>query len=590
MQDIHNSKNYRRQPLGAHAEPLPGVVAHGFESHKSLGLALHRISSVKQTEGHSLEAQETSTTKMASDMNVPIISSWSSVASSRKGKNLSRKDLLEVKQEIRRNNKIKYLFVDRVNRLMREWKMMLVFIIELEQMGVKVIFCDPSQQYLNGDDQFSQLLLIIEGFKAEQENKERAQTSASRMKSRYEQGYYLSHPHPGYIKSEVPGLHIPDPSRFDLLKEAGRQIIYKHSTVNQAVKWLNDEGYRNLSGRKIDVNRYSSIMINRYYCGYIDINSEGWPKNIEGLHEPMFSKREHGLLVKYITKRNPRTRINHNPEFPMANLLSHEECLDSDNCGKFTGTNRNPGKTTSGKPRKLQAVYDCRSCRKRLSREKVHSAISRYLEEIRFSPSSEKFKKALVKAWRQQRGSSQSKISSLKANRGRIQVEIEKLVAEYVSEKEGPIKNTIKNLVEDKNERIKNIDVQIHEAQSYDLQSDDFVKFAFDFVEKIREKWWHLSYEDRLRGEQILFNGNLIINNSATVRPHKLSSIYRLGSNKKALSNSDNAHLEEHIEKSSPLIVEEIARWRDLLWEDYFDYQREKTRLKKLKVPSDIRP
>jgi hypothetical protein len=33
----------------------------------------------------------------------------------------------------------------------------------------------------------------------------------------------------------------------------------------------------------------------------------------------------------------------------------------------------------------------------------------------------------------------------------------------------------------------------------------------------------------------------------------------------------------EHLEKSSPLIVEEIHRWRDLLWDDYLDYKyREK--------------
>ena len=43
--------------------------------------------------------------------------------------------------------------------------------------------------------------------------------------------------------------------------------------------------------------------------------------------------------------------------------------------------------------------------------------------------------------------------------------------------------------------------------------------------------------------------------------------------------------LEEHLENSSPLIIEEIARWSDILWEDYLDYNQEKKLLKKLKVP-----
>jgi hypothetical protein len=43
--------------------------------------------------------------------------------------------------------------------------------------------------------------------------------------------------------------------------------------------------------------------------------------------------------------------------------------------------------------------------------------------------------------------------------------------------------------------------------------------------------------------------------------------------------------LVEHLENSSPLIFEEIARWRDLLWDDYIDYKREEDRRKKIVVP-----
>jgi hypothetical protein len=40
----------------------------------------------------------------------------------------------------------------------------------------------------------------------------------------------------------------------------------------------------------------------------------------------------------------------------------------------------------------------------------------------------------------------------------------------------------------------------------------------------------------------------------------------------------ENRNLVEHLENSSPLIIEEIARWRDLLWDDWIDYKREKER------------
>lgn len=61
----------------------------------------------------------------------------------------------------------------------------------------------------------------------------------------------------------------------------------------------------------------------------------------------------------------------------------------------------------------------------------------------------------------------------------------------------------------------------------------------------MREKWWELSWSNKARGEQIMFNGKIYVDNVTKVHTPNLSSIYTLGTNKKALSNVDNAHLEE---------------------------------------------
>lgn len=34
----------------------------------------------------------------------------------------------------------------------------------------------------------------------------------------------------------------------------------------------------------------------------------------------------------------------------------------------------------------------------------------------------------------------------------------------------------------------------------------------------------------------------------------------------------------EHLENSSPLIIEEVRRWRDLLWDDYLDCEYHESR------------
>jgi hypothetical protein len=46
----------------------------------------------------------------------------------------------------------------------------------------------------------------------------------------------------------------------------------------------------------------------------------------------------------------------------------------------------------------------------------------------------------------------------------------------------------------------------------------------------------------------------------------------------------------EHFENNSPLLFEEIKRWRYLLWEDYTEFKREEERRKKLVVPKDMHP
>jgi hypothetical protein len=62
------------------------------------------------------------------------------------------------------------------------------------------------------------------------------------------------------------------------------------------------------------------------------------------------------------------------------------------------------------------------------------------------------------------------------------------------------------------------------------------------------------------------------IDNSATVRSPSLSTIYRLGTNKKALSGMDNAHLVELMQNNWHQIEPELGRWRNILaipWNRY---------------------
>lgn len=84
-------------------------------------LAIGRVSSKFQADNnHSLDAQRTNIDDMAEILDCTIIKRWELATSSRKGKNIKRKDLKEAKQECRNDRSIKHIFLDRVNRLGRE--------------------------------------------------------------------------------------------------------------------------------------------------------------------------------------------------------------------------------------------------------------------------------------------------------------------------------------------------------------------------------------------------------------------------------------------------------------------------------------
>lgn len=139
---------------------------------KEQAVALIRISDPKQSDGHSLDAQEVSVKKAADELGVELKNDniWSMQRSSKRGRNFKRTDLEEIYKFCQRNPKVKYFLIDFVNRLMREVEMMIYYKVKFEQIGIKLYFCDPGQRHLNSGDQYAKLMLFIEGFKAETDN------------------------------------------------------------------------------------------------------------------------------------------------------------------------------------------------------------------------------------------------------------------------------------------------------------------------------------------------------------------------------------------------------------------------------------
>ena len=96
---------------------------------KTKSIALCRVSTKRQQEDGNLEPQEERILRAADILDSELVKTWKLAISSRKGKNLKRKDLLEMHEYCRRYKSVKYLIVDEVDRFMRSideyfwWKM-----------------------------------------------------------------------------------------------------------------------------------------------------------------------------------------------------------------------------------------------------------------------------------------------------------------------------------------------------------------------------------------------------------------------------------------------------------------------------------
>jgi DNA invertase Pin-like site-specific DNA recombinase len=76
---------------------------------KTQAIALCRVSTQKQrTEGTSLEAQEKSVYECADALGATIVKTWSLDTSSKKGRNLARKDLREIMAYCKAHRAVKY--------------------------------------------------------------------------------------------------------------------------------------------------------------------------------------------------------------------------------------------------------------------------------------------------------------------------------------------------------------------------------------------------------------------------------------------------------------------------------------------------
>lgn len=238
-----------------------------------------RVSTVKQGEGVSLEAQKDEIIRYAEKHDLKI-SHWfeekeTAAKSGRPIFNRIVQDLLHHKADGLIVHKI-----DRSARNFRDWAR----IGELADQGVAIHFATES---LDFQSRGGRLTADIQAVIASDYVRNLREEAKKGLNGRLKQGLYPFRAPIGYLDQGRGRPKIPDPAKAPLIEE----MFELYLTGNHGIRSLHAEmerrGLRNLRGSVLSRHGIETILSNSFYCGIIRIKRTG--ETYDGIHAPLIS-------------------------------------------------------------------------------------------------------------------------------------------------------------------------------------------------------------------------------------------------------------------------------------------------------------
>lgn len=514
---------------------------------KTRAIALCRVSSSEQLENNSLNRQEEAVLKCAKEKGVEIIRWWSGSVSSKRGSNVKRKDLKEMLDLCKKDKRIGYLFIDEPDRFMRSIKEAFYFETEFEQLGVKVWYA--SDKELNSDDLMAKMYRFMKYFTAEGSNEERISKSISGGQKAIREGRLPSSPKAGYKKGELRGVHVIDEPIALPLQRALRQIAYNIKTPTDALKELmTTEFSKRYTKYKMDKFRITACE--PYYAGIVELKGKFNLRNENGLHEPLITKDEHEKILR-VFSRNVKKQQGYRPDketkYPLSNSLTCILCETTERkYPRFTSVPLNNGKTNHGKPRKVvrhYAKYKCRGCNRYVDRDDTHTNFSDLLDNI-ILPDTElkKLRTRLVAMFNAKHHETKGEVQRLEAINSSIKQSIANKVEAVTDPTNAFIKDEIVASIQKLKTELANNEENIASlSDQHETDLDEFLAFAFDFLDNKGKRFFELSGEDMRRCKQLVFTGKIYVDENKNVYTHDISPIFSSQSNKKDLPKSEKS-------------------------------------------------
>lgn len=515
---------------------------------KHTAIALCRVSTKKQRlEGASLEAQEVRVYECASYLDAHISKLWSLDTSSRKGNNIARKDLHAMFEYAKQDKSINYIIVDEADRFMRSVSEAYWWKIEFQRINVTLAYANMPE-ITHEDNPMAVMREMMAFFQAEVSNHERITKTTDKMQAKIQAGYYPGMVHQGYKKSDVRSLHVPREPQWSLLQMAMRKVIYEEFTLSEVLEWLNNNGYRLLSGNKLDMYKLSRIFKQPYYAGIIRMSN--WDVVCQnGLHKPMITVKEHERLLEIVTGRGKKFAKHHfNPLFLASNIIECSDCVKEDRKeARLVGYRHHNNKPE--RTRRWYERYRCRSYGKNILKSVLHDQLDKVFEDTELIIDDKGlFISSMRQVWQTEVASSIEVITRLKQRLSALSNEKDRLVRTMANNPD--MADDFKGSINTIKAEIESTEQEINKASNIESDFDEFIEFSLDYVERLKDNWWGAeNSEERIRLKQLIYPRGLTVSRQGKVLTPALSPIYRYRSSKKT---SENVFLTDLISTGGP--------------------------------------
>ena len=508
-----------------------------------LAITTCRVSSVKQLYSGSLGRQDDAVLGAAKMLGarIPEDGQWSGSVSSKAGSNVGRKDLKEMLEYCHKHKNVKYLIVHEVDRFMRSVDELFYFEVRFrEEVGVKIIYA--SQPELNTDDHKAKLFKALEAFKGEGSNFERHQKSIDGNASAMLKGRYPFSPKPGYRKGHESGIQEIDPVRGPALKNILERVSDRIVTPTQGLIELNKSDFmKNHSPYKMD--KFRKIVTDPFYAGILFMDKQIKVENKNGLHKPLVTHEQHDELVRIMSTKSKvqsGPRKNGNPKYPLSNLITCDLCTDKTN-GRVVGYDHGNGRSKT----LVYEKYRCRACKRYLTRQQLHSEVKQRFEDHPITPDGlTDLLAALEDVWNKQEAQAAQDIIRVRHNIDTTNQTIGQQVEAAIEPRNTVIKDSILALIAENKEKVVELEDELSKLKyQADNDREQFLKFAFGFIDDMGSKFLEISPENRLRCKQIIFPAGFYLNAKNKVYTPEISPLIRLAAIKKDLPESEKSLL-----------------------------------------------